>query len=167
MATELTEAVGCTIRAKGSPSGPPPREARWPGPSWSPTRATMGEAPAQGPSPSTALARAAMPACPEGTIKGVDGPSGFAFDSSGDLWVANGTGTVVEYSRADLATASAVPTVTLSYVAGGLSFDPAGNLWASNNGGSAVVEFAKTALGRSGSPKTGCNYHREGLQPRF
>jgi hypothetical protein len=48
---------------------------------------------------------------PEGTItKGVDGPSGFAFDSSGDLWVANGTGTVVEYSRADVATASPVPT---------------------------------------------------------
>jgi hypothetical protein len=45
---------------------------------------------------------------PEAVITaGVDGPGELAFDASGDLWVANLTSsTVVEYSRAELATAS-------------------------------------------------------------
>jgi hypothetical protein len=83
--------------------------------------------------------------------KGIDGPGGIAVDSSGDLWVANETGAVVEYSRAELAKASPVPSVTISYGAGGLAFDPSGNLWVDN--GSTVVEFTKVQLAKSGSPK--------------
>jgi hypothetical protein len=44
---------------------------------------------------------------PETVItKGIDGPGSITLDSSGDLWVANESGNVVEYSRADLANAS-------------------------------------------------------------
>jgi len=90
---------------------------------------------------------------PETVItKGVNGPGSVAVDSTGDLWVANNeTGTVVEYSRAELAKASPAPTVTISYGgAGGLAFDPSGDLWADN--GTTVVEFTKTQLATSGSP---------------
>ena len=83
--------------------------------------------------------------------KGVHGPGGLAVDSSGDLWVANEVGSVVEYSRADLARPSPAPTVTISYVAGGLAFDPSGDLWAIN--GTDVAEFTKAEIAKSGSPK--------------
>ena len=89
---------------------------------------------------------------PEAVItKGIDGPGGISFDSSGDLWVANESGNVVEYSRADLASASPVPTVTLSFGGGGLAFDPLGDLWVIN--GSLVVEFTKAEIAKSGAPK--------------
>jgi len=89
---------------------------------------------------------------PEAVItKGIDGPGGFTLDTLGDLWVANESGKVVEYSRAELANASPVPTVTLSYGGGGLAFDPSGNLWVAN--GSDVAELTKAAIARSGSPQ--------------
>jgi hypothetical protein len=83
--------------------------------------------------------------------KGIHGPGGLAVDSSGDLWVANEIGSVVEYSRADLARPSPVPTVTMFYTASGLAFDPLGDLWAAN--GTDVVEFTKAEMARSGSPR--------------
>ncbi len=83
--------------------------------------------------------------------KGIHGPGGLTVDTSGDLWVANEVGSVVEYSRADLARPSPAPTVTISYVAGGLAFDLAGDLWAIN--GTDVAEFTKAELAKSGSPK--------------
>jgi hypothetical protein len=83
--------------------------------------------------------------------KGIDGPGGLAVDSSGDLWVANEVGRVVEYSRAELAQPSPTPTVTISYVASGLAFDPVGDLWAAN--GTDVAEFTKAEIAESGSPK--------------
>ena len=83
--------------------------------------------------------------------KGIDAPGGLAIDSSGDLWVANELGRVVEYSRAELAQPSPAPTVTLAYVAGGLAFDPAGDLWAIN--GTDVAEFTQAEIVRSGSPQ--------------
>ena len=82
--------------------------------------------------------------------KGMDGPGGIAVDSSGNLWVANESGDVVEYSRAELAKASPAPTVTISPGGGGLAFDPSGNLWVAN--GSNVVEYSKAELAKSGSP---------------
>ena len=89
---------------------------------------------------------------PETVItKGIDGPGGVAVDSSGDLWVANEAGHVVEYSRAELAKASPVPTVTIHYGAGGLAFDPSGDLWVIN--GTDVAEFTKAQIAKSGSPK--------------
>ena len=51
--------------------------------------------------------------------KGIHGPGGLTVDSSGDLWVANEVGSVVEYSRAELAKPSPTPTVTISYTASG------------------------------------------------
>jgi hypothetical protein len=83
--------------------------------------------------------------------KDIHGPGGLAVDSSGDLWVANEVGSVVEYSRADLAQPSPAPTVTIAYVAGGLAFDPSGDLWAIN--GTDVAEFTKAEIAKSGSPK--------------
>jgi streptogramin lyase len=82
--------------------------------------------------------------------KGIDGPGGIAVDSSGNLWVANESGNVVEYSRAELAKASPAPTVTISPGGDGLAFDPSGNLWVST--GSSVVEYSKAELAKSGSP---------------
>ena len=82
--------------------------------------------------------------------KGMAGPGGIAVDSSGNLWVANESGDVVEYSRAELAKPSPVPTVTISPGGDGLAFDPSGNLWVST--GSSVVEFSKAELAKSGSP---------------
>ncbi len=83
--------------------------------------------------------------------KGIHGPGGLTVDTSGDLWVANEVGSVVEYSRADLAKPSPAPTVTISYTAGGLAFDPSGDLWAIN--GTDVAEFTKAEIAKSGSPK--------------
>ncbi len=82
--------------------------------------------------------------------KGIDGPGGIAVDSSGNLWVANESGNVVEYSRAELTKASPAPTVTISQGGDGLAFDPSGDLWVST--GSDVVEYSKTELAKSGSP---------------
>jgi hypothetical protein len=89
---------------------------------------------------------------PESVItKGIDAPGGLTVDSSGDLWVANEAGHIVEYTRADLAQASPGPTVTLSYGGGGLAFDRSGDLWVIN--GTDVVEFTKDEIATSGSPK--------------
>jgi len=89
---------------------------------------------------------------PETVItKGIDAPGGLTFDSSGDLWVADEAGHVVEYSRADLAQASPAPTVTISYGGGGLAFDSSGDLWVIN--GTDVAEFTRTEIANSGSPK--------------
>jgi ligand-binding sensor domain-containing protein len=83
--------------------------------------------------------------------KGVDGPGGLAVDTSGDLWVANEAGHIVEYSKADLTHASPAPTVTISYGAGGLAFDPSGDLWVIN--GTDVAELTKAEIAKSGAPK--------------
>ena len=90
-------------------------------------------------------------------------PAAIAFDSAGDLWVANtGSTTIFEFSAASLSAAagSAVvvaPNVILSddgngsiQTPSGLAFDASGNLWSSNT--STIVEFAKSVLGASGSP---------------
>ena len=83
--------------------------------------------------------------------KGIHGPGGLTVDALGDVWVANEIGSVVEYSRADLAQPSPTPTVTISYTASGLAFDPVGDLWAAN--GTDVAEFTKAEIAKSGSPK--------------
>jgi hypothetical protein len=84
---------------------------------------------------------------------GIDNPDSIVFDHYGDLWVANVSGnTVTEYSRADLAKASPVPSVTISVAApGGDAISPSGDLWVSS--GNTVVEFSKAQLAQSGSPK--------------
>ena len=69
-----------------------------------------------------------------------------AVDASGNLWVANETGKVIEYSRAELTKASPAPTVTISFGGGGLAFDPSSHLWVAN--GTTVVELAKPSWPR-------------------
>jgi hypothetical protein len=89
---------------------------------------------------------------PEAVItKGIDGPGSLTLDALGDLWVANESGNVVEYSRTELAKASPVPTVSLSYGGGGLAFDSSGDLWVATS--PVVAEFTKAEIARSGSPK--------------
>jgi sugar lactone lactonase YvrE len=109
-----------------------------------------------------------------------NGPLGIAFDSAGDLWVANngsvtadgttsaaGT-TIVEFTAATLPAPPATgmltpmltPEVTLTDDGKNsiqspweLAFDASGNLWSSNAGGTfSLVEFAKASLAMTGAP---------------
>ena len=91
---------------------------------------------------------------------GMTGPFVAIFDPLGDMWVANeNTSTIVEFTRAQLATPNPVPAVTISSATGaltyptGMAFDSWGNLWvvADNNPG-RVYEYAKWQLARTGSP---------------
>jgi ligand-binding sensor domain-containing protein len=89
------------------------------------------------------------------------GPSGLAFDSELDLWVANGnTGhnTLVEFLPSQLRSSGApTPRVVLGATAGslvsptGLAFDNSGSLWVSN-GNNTVVGFTVNQQLSSGSP---------------
>ena len=86
---------------------------------------------------------------------------GVAFDASGDLWVST-VKSVVEFSKAELATANPAPTVTISSSGGAqLVFDASGDLWMVTGGGpdcfgtpctNEVVELTKAQLAASGSP---------------
>jgi sugar lactone lactonase YvrE len=109
-----------------------------------------------------------------------NGPLGIAFDSAGNLWIANngavtangatspaGT-TIVRFAAADLPappatgmlTPALLPEVTLSDDGTNsiqspweLAFDSAGNLWSSNSGTPfTLVKFAKSSLTMSGAP---------------
>jgi hypothetical protein len=88
--------------------------------------------------------------------KGILGPTGLTFDSSGDLWVANNSDSnnVVEYRKAELTSVSPAPSVTISESgsgAMGLAFDSSGDLWVTKNN-STAIEFTKAQLAKSGSP---------------
>jgi streptogramin lyase len=86
---------------------------------------------------------------------------GVAFDASGDLWVST-VKSAVEFSKAELAQAKPVPTVTVSSSGGAqLVFDSSGDLWMVTGGGpycfgtpctNKVVEVTKAQLSVSGSP---------------
>ena len=91
------------------------------------------------------------------------GPTGIAFDSHGNLWVANGTGnTLVEYTAAQTDTGGALtPAITLTASGNSIhgpmmiAFDASGNLWVANGNQvnySSVVEFSAAQLAASGSP---------------
>lgn len=89
-------------------------------------------------------------------------PIGIAFDSSGDLWVANdNSSTVVEFTPTQLAaTGSPTPAVTISANSTpslsspfDIAFDAAGNLWVANAyNAPSVVRFSPSQLTTSGSP---------------
>ena len=86
---------------------------------------------------------------------------GDAFDASGNLWVST-VNSVVEFSKAELATPDPAPTRIISSGGGAqLVFDPAGDLWMVTGGGpdcfgtpctNEVVEFTKAQLSGEGSP---------------
>jgi hypothetical protein len=97
-------------------------------------------------------------------------PRAIAFDGTGDLWLADATGKLIEFAAADLGMSgtltpkviiTATPVVTLDGIAlsldfpEGVAFDPAGNLWVANlesdNAGS-LAEFTASQLASSGSP---------------
>lgn len=89
----------------------------------------------------------------------INNPHGIAFDSSGNLWIAD-SGTVVEFSASQLAASgSPAPPVTLSddglgSLNGpeGLTFDGKGNLWVTDFFANTVVGFSSSQLGSTGSP---------------
>ncbi len=90
----------------------------------------------------------------------LDAPYGFAFDVSGNLWVANNDGnTLVEFTPSQLAASGdPTPAVTISATGSsigspsGVAFDAAGDLWLTNSGNSTLVEFTPNQLAASGSP---------------
>ncbi len=80
---------------------------------------------------------------PTATISNsVNAPLGLAFDSSGNLFVANrGNGTVTEYAPPY----TGAPTATISNsvnAPAGLAVDSSGNLFVANNGNNTVTEYA-------------------------
>ena len=102
-----------------------------------------------------------------------NGPSGIAFDSSGDMWISNngipaaaadqfgGGTTIIELTAAHIpalpemgtSTPQVVSDVTLSDAGQvtiqspwALAFDSSGTLWSSNSATSTVVGFAKASL---------------------
>ncbi len=89
----------------------------------------------------------------------LDEPEGLAFDSSGDLWVANyGGNSLVEFARRQLATGSPTPAATISSGPSdsldepqGLAFDSVGDLWVANDNSDTVVELKPRQL-VTGSP---------------
>jgi hypothetical protein len=91
--------------------------------------------------------------------RGMSGPFVVVFDPSGDLWAANvNNGTLIEFTKAQLATPNPWPAVTISSTSGaladpyGMAFDPWGNLWVVGNSSGRVYEYARWQLARSGSP---------------
>jgi sugar lactone lactonase YvrE len=88
--------------------------------------------------------------------KGMRGPVTLAFSPSGDLWVANSNGSLLEFTRADLTKSNPSPNVTISGPVGvlhpyGLAFDPSGDLWVVNSRAGTVIEYTRAQLAKSGS----------------
>ena len=83
-----------------------------------------------------------------------------AFDSSGDLWVANyNSSTLVEYTPDELATGAPTPAITISPDRSGsldapddLAFDPSGDLWVANYNSNTVVEYSPGRFTQSRGP---------------
>lgn len=82
-----------------------------------------------------------------------------AFDSQGDLWVADGDGFLFEYAPAQLAAGGAqIPTLQISSPSlaqpYALAFDASGNLWVGDNGNQHILEFTAAQLTGTGASCT-------------
>jgi ligand-binding sensor domain-containing protein len=88
----------------------------------------------------------------------LDYPGQAAFDSKGNLWVANfDNTTVVMFAKSQLAASgSPTPVLTLSSKAlgnpWGLAFDSSKNLWISDYIASHILKFSSKRLKKSGAP---------------
>ncbi len=91
------------------------------------------------------------------TSGSLNSPSGEAFDSAGDLWVANfASGQIDEFTPSQLASSGApAPAVTISgsgvSSASDVAFDAFGDLWVTSYSG-PVTEFTPSQIVASGSP---------------
>ncbi len=86
------------------------------------------------------------------TITDSNGPTAVAFDASGNLWVVELGGGVVEYTAASIAAGTPAQGTSLSNGLNGpndLAFDASGNLWVANYSGYTVVEFTASSLSNS------------------
>lgn len=119
------------------------------------------------PSQLTASGTAVMPNITIRSSPAFTGALGIAFDSVGDLWVANNGGnTIVGFDATKLPTASGSVTLNPSMILSddgkgsiqgpwALAFDSSGNLWSSNSKGpNTVVQFSKASLTAGGSSPT-------------
>jgi sugar lactone lactonase YvrE len=82
-------------------------------------------------------------------------PRGLAFDTQGDLWVANLTGnTIVEYISSQLSSGGGlVPALSLALPAAdsspaAIAFDNSGDLWAITVTASHLIEYTAQQLSR-------------------
>ncbi|MEO7035775.1 MAG: hypothetical protein ABI548_17720 [Polyangiaceae bacterium] len=124
--------------------------------------------------PSTAFATPtgsdfAQDVAPSVTLSGVTANEDIAFDSAGNLWVAD-DGKVERFDKARLASDdTAAPDLTLSVTtddttpkdltANFLAFDAHGNLWALDFDGNGVFELLKTSLSGSGAHTIATSTH--------
>jgi sugar lactone lactonase YvrE len=91
----------------------------------------------------------------------IDTPQGLAFDSHGNLWVANGSGsTIVGFTPAQAASNGApAPQVTITAPSGatlnGIAVDNSGSIWVSNaplGGTGTLYVFTSAQIATTGSP---------------
>jgi sugar lactone lactonase YvrE len=76
------------------------------------------------------------------------GPVSLAFDSQGNLWVANTQNLIVSFAASSLSNPAPTPAVWLSDLGDGandvadIAFDAAGNLWVAHSRSGNVVQFS-------------------------
>ncbi|MHB8603111.1 MAG: hypothetical protein ACYC9R_10805, partial [Nitrosotalea sp.] len=98
-------------------------------------------------------------------------PVGHAFDSAGNLWVADSNNNrILMYPQASLGTSGSAATIVLGqssfttatastttstlYFPVGLAFDSAGNLWVADTNNNRILMYPQASLGTSGSAAT-------------
>ena len=88
---------------------------------------------------------------------GLAGPAGLAIDRSGNVWVANSSGTSIsEFSPiGEALSGSSGYTGNGLYVPVGIAIDSSGNVWAANYFGNSISEFNSSGSSISGSPYIG------------